>query len=347
MGKVSWYAPMGFWVRTFLICTATLFLEYRWVTTGTILAGICVGCLHAQIGLSVQHDASHGALSSNPSINAFFAYGADWIGNSRWIWLQQHILWHHPHTNHQDFDPDASSAEPLLVFNDYSKGGSGKKPVKPLVSWQDYITYAVLSMYGPGVVYNPGGIVTMRHNEHIPESVSKSVFYSKQKPLAYFFRLFYFVRIVLAPWYFSGTPLYISFFLVNIVTGILLTMVFVVSHNFEGSDRDPLKLAEKEKKRSKEEEGPICWYKMQAETSCTYGGTIGMLATGGLNLQIEHHLFPRLSSWYYPHIQESIRKCCERHSVKYTYYPTLIQNTISMLKYMREVGVAAVLAHAE
>ena len=44
---------------------------------------------HSQIGLSVQHDASHGALSRSPAVNAFFSYGADWIGNSRWIWLQQ------------------------------------------------------------------------------------------------------------------------------------------------------------------------------------------------------------------------------------------------------------------
>ena len=117
----------------------------------------------------------------------------------------------------------------------------------------------------------------------------------------------------------------------------LLTCVFVVSHNFSGSDRDPTgKYAAAEMKElettssSKEQDGTvltssskmneetkkggavsidnsvdsICWYKAQAETSCTYGGTIGMLLTGGLNLQIEHHLFPRISSWYYPIIQQ-------------------------------------------
>ena len=99
----------------------TYFLRFLRSTTGIYIYGILLGCFHSQIGLCVQHDASHGALSKNPTINAIFAYGADWIGNSRYIWLQQHVLWHHPYTNEFNLDPDAHSAEPLLLFHDYSK----------------------------------------------------------------------------------------------------------------------------------------------------------------------------------------------------------------------------------
>ena len=180
-------------------------------------------------------------------------------------------------------------------------------------------------------------------------------FLTKQKSTAVAFRVFYFLRIILAPWLLAGTPLVVSLFLVSFVAGICLTFLFVVSHNFEGSDRDPLKLSNaeagnKSKKKNKHEEGndaPVCWYKAQVETSCTYGGMTAMLLTGGLNYQIEHHLFPRLSSWFYPRIQSDIRQCCERHQVVYKYYPTLWDNTMSMLRYMRKVGVVAVLAHAE
>eukprot|EP00945_MAST-04E_sp_MAST-4E-sp1_P000752 g752.t1 len=341
MGNTSWYAPTGFWARTFLIMALTLYTEYYWITTGTLLSGILVGVMHSQIGLSIQHDGSHGAISKDPKVNAFFAYGADWIGNSRWIWLQQHILWHHPHTNHQDLDPDASSAEPFIVFNDYTKNGTMKEKVKPATSYQDYLVYAVLGMYGPSVIYNPY-VYTMKHSDRIPESVSTGEFFTKQKPLAVALRAFYFFRIVVAPWYLNNTNLFMAFFLVNFVTGVFLTGLFVVSHNFEGSDRDPLDLKGKNASNK-----PVCWYKAQAETSCTYGGTIGMLLTGGLNLQIEHHLFPRISSWHYPYLQDAVRECCKRHGVTYKYYPTLYENTVSMLRYMRKVGVLAVLAHAE
>ena len=55
MGATSWTAPLGFWIRTVLICSLTLIFEYQWATTGSLLAGVLVGVLHAQIGLSVQH----------------------------------------------------------------------------------------------------------------------------------------------------------------------------------------------------------------------------------------------------------------------------------------------------
>ena len=91
----------------------------------------------------------------------------------------------------------------------------------------------------------------------------------------------------------------------------------------------------------------IDWYQAQAETSCTYGGMGGMIFTGGLNMQIEHHLFPRMSSWHYPRIQKTVQEVCERHGVRYAYYPTLWDNVISTLKYMNKVGIAQTLAHAQ
>jgi fatty acid desaturase (delta-4 desaturase) len=309
---------------------------------------VCVGCMHALVGLSVQHDASHGAMSKNPSVNAFFAYGADWIGNSRWIWLQQHILWHHAHTNHQELDPDASSAEPMLVFSDYSAYSTKRPPAMPIFRLQNYITHMVLALYGPSIIYNGAALWSLRHSEHIPARVADGPFMRRQRSLAIAFRIFYLLRITVAPWYFGGASLLLAALLVGVTTGVCLTFVFVVSHNFEGSDRDPLKLgAAANGNKSKAGKKAICWYRAQAETSCTYGGAFAMVATGGLNFQIEHHLFPRMSSWYYPRIQEAVRKCCDRHGVKYTYFPSLWANTMSMLRYMRQVGALAVLAHAD
>ena len=55
MGATSWVAPWGFWLRTLIICVLTLYFEYQWATTGSLIVGVIVGILHAQIGLSVQH----------------------------------------------------------------------------------------------------------------------------------------------------------------------------------------------------------------------------------------------------------------------------------------------------
>ena len=62
-GYTSLYGPWGFMFRTFLICLGTLVCEYFWAMSGSLKWGIATGIFHAFIGLSVQHDASHGAFS--------------------------------------------------------------------------------------------------------------------------------------------------------------------------------------------------------------------------------------------------------------------------------------------
>lgn len=344
MGKQSWYATAGFKVRTFCILAFTLICEYYWITTGKMLYGAAVGFFHCQIGLSVQHDASHGAISSDSRINSIFAWGADWIGHTRWIWMQQHILWHHPHTNHQVLDPDTTSAEPFNVYKDYSKEinvkGHMKKPPHLFVS-QEWITNLVLTLYGPSLVYNFVVLFTMRHNERVPKSVTKGDFMYQQWPMVIAWRLFYYYRMVYLPWYIGGAYWLSAMFIVSFFAGSFLTFVFVLSHNFEGSERDPCRLA-----GNNGIVKPVCWYKAQVETSSSYGGVVAMLLTGGLNMQIEHHLFPRMSSWHYPRISRAVRECCKRHGVNYVYFPYMWTNMTSMLRYMRKVGIIAVMKHA-
>ena len=111
----------------------------------------------------------------------------------------------------------------------------------------------------------------------------------------------------------------------------MLSGLFVLSHNFENADRDPTA-------SFKETGEPICWFKSQVETSSTYGGLIAGMITGGLNFQVEHHLFPRMSSAWYPYIAPTVRRVCEKHGVKYAYYPWVWQNFLSTIKYMHQTG---------
>merc|ERR1719265_1861704 len=136
---------------------------------------------------------------------------------------------------------DAQSAEPALVFHDYSTSGTkGDAPWSPLLSVQHFATNIVLMMYGPSIVYNFGYLSSLRHSSKVPLSVSSGDYMSAQKVTVCILRLWYIVRIVLAPWIIAGTPLLVSAVLVNGVCGAILTFLFVVSHNFEGVDRNPV-----------------------------------------------------------------------------------------------------------
>jgi hypothetical protein len=84
-GTPGWYFRCAFYVAFFFG------LQYLWVTTETsFLLAVIYGVSQAFIGLNVQHDANHGAASRTPWVNDFLGLGADFIGGSRWLWLEQH-----------------------------------------------------------------------------------------------------------------------------------------------------------------------------------------------------------------------------------------------------------------
>jgi fatty acid desaturase (delta-4 desaturase) len=318
----QWYAPRAFWLRTMVIIFLTLLMEFLFISYGRVEYCVLVGILHSQIGLSIQHDASHGALSRKAWVNDLFAYGADWIGNTRWLWFQQHIIGHHPSTNDAEIDPDATSAEPFLLFQ-IVKDESLKKFYHP---FQHLFMYPVLSLYGPSVVFNFPQLISLNHGSDVIP-VKHNKFLSSQIIPSILLRMFYYLRVIILPYYVGNAPLWLSLFGVNLVAGFCLTFVFVLSHNFVGSCRFPKQQPHQD------------WNKMQIETSCTYGGFLSSFLTGGLNFQIEHHLFPRMCSWHYNKISPIVRQVCEKHGVNYTYFPTILHNMASTVEYMRLNGV--------
>jgi len=321
------YAPLPFWMRVAFLFLATLACEAHWATTGSLISMVLVGFLHCQLGLSVQHDASHGAMSHRAWVNKLFTYGADWVGNNKYLWFQQHIIGHHPHTNMDGVDPDSHSASPLLHFHIVPL-----KVRKFIHKFQWLYMFFVLAMYGPSVVYNFSQVLTLNHGDEVP--VKHNQWLRQKIPKAVLWRLFYYARLIAVPYYLGVASLPVCMLGIPLVTGMCLTFVFVVSHNFEGSDRWP---ADRVAKGLKEKE-KIDWYKMQCETSCSYGGFLSMLFTGGLNFQIEHHLFPRMSSWYYPEIAPIVQEVCKKHNVQYVYYPNLFENVLSCIRFMRLNG---------
>ena len=122
--------------------------------------------------------------------------------------------------------------------------------------------------------------------------------------------------------------------LMGISESLTLSLLFSLSHNFIHSDRDPTS----EFKKTGE---PICWFKSQVETSSTYGGAISGYLTGGLNFQVEHHLFPRMSSAWYPYIAPKVLEICKKYGVQYAYYPWIWQNLFSTFAYMHKAGTGS------
>jgi linoleoyl-CoA desaturase len=59
---------------------------------------------------------------------------------------------------------------------------------------------------------------------------------------------------------------------------------------------------------------------------------------GGLNFQIEHHLFPRVPHTHYPRIAHIVRRNCELHGVRYSAHRSLWAALRSHTLHLRAMG---------
>lgn len=326
------FGTPGYFFRATLYIALFFYLIYRWMNETSYTLATCLGVSMAFIGLNVQHDANHGAASKNTWINSLLGLGADFIGGSKWLWMEKHWT-HHAYTNHKDQDPDGFAAEPMVLFNDYPLN-SAKRTA--LHAYQAFYLIFILSFYWLSSVFDFEQVYSLRdagatkvgmHFENNPWIQSRTKY-------AMLLRVLYHICITIVPLYnnFSWTTVgHINF--MGIIGSLSLGMIFTLSHNFENANRDPTAQAEKTGE-------PVCWFQSQVETSATYGGMISGWLTGGLNFQIEHHLFPRMSSAWYPYIAPTVRKVCAKHNIRYTYYPWIWQNMISTVKYTHQVGNA-------
>ena len=303
-----------------------------WIVQGsTVGMAILYGVSQAFIGLNVQHDANHGAASKRPWINNLLGLGADLIGGSKWLWMEQHWT-HHTYTNHEEKDPDGRGAEPMFLFNDYPLDHPSRKWIH---KFQAFFYLFVLAGYWLSSVFNPE-VLDLRQRGALQSGMRMdSDYVVKSRKYAIALRLMYIYIHCVVPFYHHEPLTAIGhIMLMGVSESLTLAFLFSLSHNFEEVDRDPVKDA-----REKGEQ--VCWYKTQVETSCTYGGFISGCVTGGLNFQVEHHLFPRMSSAWYPFIAPKVREVCKKHNVRYAFYPWVWQNWISTVKYLHAAGTGA------
>lgn len=118
--------------------------------------------------------------------------------------------------------------------------------------------------------------------------------------------------------------------------GIVLSTTFAVSHNLE--ENKPAAEGSATTDAMLEDYASRDWALQQVLTSSNWGGNVGNFFTGGLNLQIEHHLFPAIAFVHYPAISKIVREECEKRGISYVHYDTLPEIVERFVRYMKDVG---------
>jgi fatty acid desaturase (delta-4 desaturase) len=314
------YATIEWWVKAVAIMIAEIYLEYHNYIYGyTIIKSILLGFLMAMIGLCIQHDANHGAVSRKEIVNRLWGYTQDWIGGSSLLWKHHHVLLHHAYTNVLEYDPDITT-DLLRLHKDIK--------YKNYHYWQKiYIWFLLLLL---PINWHFSEFLDLYRMNHMSHRISSLA--TNEMRIGLFLRILFYIRFYIIPlWLYPTLYTFLNICISLAVGGAYLGINFIISHNFEGVSNNTTNTTNTTTNNND-------WAISQIESSSTVGGRVLGFFHGGLNYQIEHHLFPRISHVHYHKIKPIIQEWCIKNNVKYNYYSTLWSNIYSCYKYLELQG---------
>ncbi|MEO6000075.1 MAG: acyl-CoA desaturase [Chitinophagaceae bacterium] len=281
-----------------------------------------LGFVLASIGFNVMHDACHGSYSSKKWVNEVLGLTLNALGGNAFIWKFKHNIIHHTYTNVDGIDDDIAKS-PIMRQCTTQKW----VPAHRFQHIYVVLVYAISSIAWVAIMdftkYFTQRIFStplqkMSIQEHIIFWISKVLY-----------ALFY----VAIPIYFVGaTPWLLGYLCMEVTLGLTLALVFQLAHvvehaEFETAGIEP-KMIENE------------WAAHQVRTTVNFAPRNWLINwyVGGLNYQVEHHLFPRISHVHYPAISKIVKKTCEQYNLPYNTIPTMMKSIASHFRMMKKLG---------
>lgn len=309
----------------FILCMWALFY-YVGMLKGSFVGTLLFGFFHAHLGVSIAHDGGHGSFSKNKHLNFLAGAVTDIMGGSWLIWAMQHNVGHHPHTNRQgdyedeDFDPDARSGNPLIRL-------SPQIPQQPHHKYQHLYIWMLFPFVG--IKWMMGDIkYFMRGNYQTIHFWNFSDWNFKMQIVT---KSFFFFYSLIIPMYLHGFfwGLFLNCILFT-VNSYVFSLLFAVNH-LTGQAHFP---------SSGSEQTERDWAKLQVETSSNFsvGSTFALIYSGGLNYQIEHHLFPYICHMNLAKISPIVQQTCKEYGVKYYAFDSYFSGIKSYYNHLKEMG---------
>ena len=307
-----------------------LFAPVSWGWALLLCAGM--GFILASIGFSVMHDANHGSYSAKPRLNDLVGLSANAMGASSFFWKQKHNIIHHTYTNVDGIDDDIAKS-PIIRQCESQKWVPAHKvqhlyllPIYSLSSifWIFFMDFA---KYFTRRIYTTAAW-KMTLKNHIIFWVTK-IFY---------FGFYIFLPIMV--WGFL--PWLAGFLMMHVAMGLTLSLVFQLAHVVENTEFEHVTPDE-----NKHIE--LAWAEFQLKTTANFAMNNKVISwfVGGLNYQIEHHLFPRISHVHYPAISKIVMQKCAEFDLPYNQYPTMLGALASHFRVMKYLGKRPAFAHQQ
>jgi linoleoyl-CoA desaturase len=309
-----------------LVCFVASIILYLALVfnTETVLGGFILTFLliqtHILMAFNVMHDSVHGSFSSKKWLNEIGSLSLDYIGASSNLWKQQHTSLHHTYTNIQgkDFDIDIG---PLMRLSPEQK----QRP------WHRYqhiyapVLYIFLSLYM--FSYSDFSKFLTKKVGDVPlrsSTVKDHIFFWVGK-------IFYIGYALVLPMFFHNPLVVLGYFLfAHIIFGTTIAVVFQLAHTVRETTFPQA-----------DENGqmPLGWVEHQLTTTADFAPNNWFVTfyCGGLNYQVEHHIFHKVSHVHYPQISKIVKETCKEYNKPYNVTPSFwiaLKSHFSFLKLM-------------
>jgi linoleoyl-CoA desaturase len=313
-----YFVPYVFMVTGFAAGNPCLFFGL-WFVMGWGMVGI---------GTSVMHDAQHGSYSPKKNVNRLIGSILEIIGGYAVTWRIQHNVLHHTFTNIAGLDEDMDSIK-ILRFSPRQPRQSIHR-YQYLYVWPFYMVMTLFWMtakdYMQVVRYKQHDLLVKQH-----VSLKQAIFRITV------YKIFYYSYIMVLPILFSGMPWYyvvLGFLLMHFTAGIFLACVFQPAHIMESSEfAMPVTI---DNKRQMEDSWAI--HEVANTTDFAPRNRLLTWFIGGLNFQIEHHLFTDISHVHYPKIAPIVQAVAKKFNVPYHVQPTFIKALSAHVDMLKKLG---------
>jgi len=283
---------------------------------------ILLGLTTAGIGLNVQHDGGHDAFSNRKWVNRLMAMTLDLIGGSSFVWHHRHNVLHHTYVNITGHDTDIDIGA-LARITPFQKR-------RAIHRWQHYYMWL---LYGFMAIRWQlfGDYLDVIHKKIGDHPIPRP----KRWDLALFLggKLLFLALALGIPMIFHPWWVVLIFYgVAGMLVGITLSTVFQLAHTveeaafIEPTDENLVENA---------------WAIHQVESTVDFArnSTLGAWLMGGLNYQIEHHLFPRICHINYPAMSKIVEQTCRDFDVAYHEHPTFRAGIASHFRWLRKMGL--------
>ena len=307
-----------------IVVLAMLFVPYFLMIFGVItnfwlifFCWIIMGFGTSAVGFSVMHDANHGSYSRFKWVNKFVGSIMYFIGGNPVNWQIQHNVLHHTFTNVDGMDEDIDAGK-ILRFSP-NQEHFGFHRYQHIYAWFLYglMTHMWITTkdFKQLYRYKQNGLLEQHGRTYrgaLTELIST--------------KLMYYVYILIIPLIFIDIAWYwtVLFFLImHFIEGLTLSMVFQTAHVMEHTEfPEP------------DDEGKLenNWAIHQLQTTMNFAPKSRIFAwfIGGLNYQVEHHLFPNICHIHYPKLSRIVKETAKEFGLPYhskaTFFGALVEH---------------------